>query len=512
MLVAVRPSNNTSTDRFRAGVAALAVLAVFGAATAARSAPARASSAHTGATVVGVGRATVGQAIPSGFLGLSTEIPAIESYAGADPEAIDPVFEQLIRNLAPGQNPVLRIGGDSTDWTWYPVPGMRRPPWVRYTLTAGWMQVTRALVQAINGRLILGTNLEADSSEVAAAEANAMIDGIGRGSIEALEIGNEPELYSGFAWYHTAAGRAVPGRPAGYDFSDFTHDFSHIARALPQIPLAGPAIGSPAWTPQLGQFLAAEPRVGLVTLHSYPLERCGTSTHPTVAQLLSETSSLGLADGLARYVALAHAHGRELRIDEMNSVACGGEAGVSNTFASSLWSLDALFAMASVGVDGVNIHTSPVSSSHLFSFREVNGEWEGQVSPDYYGLLMFAQAAPDGSRLLRISGPIHGALRAWATRAPNGQIHVVLINTSTARAGLVAVKIPATAASATLERLSALSVTATTGVTIGGQSFGAETDTGVLAGTPQTTEVTPAAGEYSVELPPASAAMLTLPG
>ena len=88
----------------------------------------------------------------------------------------------------------------------------------------------------------------------------------------------------------------------------------------------------------------------------------------------------------------------------------------------------------------------------------------------------------------------------------------MLINTSTARAGLVAVKIPATAASATLERLSAPSVTATTGVTIGGQSFGAETDTGVLAGTPQTTEVTPAAGEYSVELPPASAAMLTLPG
>jgi len=504
--------NELPTNRFRARAATLATLAVFGAGTALLHATARASAVHAGATLVSVGSATGGRAIPAGFLGISTEIPAIESYAGDDPQAIDPVFEQLIRNLAPGQRPVLRIGGDSTDWTWYPVPGMRQPRWVRYTLTPGWLQVTRALTTAVNGRLILGINLEADSPRVAAVEANALIDGIGRGSIAALEIGNEPELYGAFSWYHNAAGRPVPGRPPGYDFGDFAHDFSSIARAVPQTPLAGPATGSPAWEMQLRQFLAAEPRVGLVTLHSYPLERCGTSTHPTVAQLLSESSSRGLADGVARYVALAHARGRALRIDEMNSVACGGESGVSDAFASSLWSLDTLFAMASVGVDGVNFHTSPVSSNKLFTFKEVDGQWEGQVSPDYYGLLMFAQAAPAGARLLTLTGAIHGALRGWATRASNGQIRVVLINTSAARAGLVAVSIPSASASATLERLSAPSLTAKAGVTLGGQSFGAETDSGLLAGAPQTTAVASVGGRYSVDMPPASAAMLTLPG
>ncbi len=30
----------------------------------------------------------------------------------------------------------------------------------------------------------------------------------------------------------------------------------------------------------------------------------------------------------------------------MNSVACGGKAGVSDTFASALWALDALVAVA----------------------------------------------------------------------------------------------------------------------------------------------------------------------
>ena len=75
-----------------------------------------------------------GRGLPNGFLGLSLEYPAIEAYAGTDPAHIDPVFEQLVRNLAPGQAPVLRIGGDSADSTWWPVPGATRPPGVTFTL------------------------------------------------------------------------------------------------------------------------------------------------------------------------------------------------------------------------------------------------------------------------------------------------------------------------------------------------------------------------------------------
>ena len=75
-----------------------------------------------------VSGAPTGTAIPSGFLGLSLEYPALRAYAGKDPHAINPVFEQLIRNLTPGQAPNLRIGGDTSDWTWWPVPGVRKPP------------------------------------------------------------------------------------------------------------------------------------------------------------------------------------------------------------------------------------------------------------------------------------------------------------------------------------------------------------------------------------------------
>ena len=67
------------------------------------------------------------QPVPAGFLGLSMEFKGLAAYAGSDPQAVDPVFENLIRDIAPHQHPSLRIGGDSTDWTWWPVAGARKP-------------------------------------------------------------------------------------------------------------------------------------------------------------------------------------------------------------------------------------------------------------------------------------------------------------------------------------------------------------------------------------------------
>jgi hypothetical protein len=87
-----------------------------------------------------------------------------------------------------------------------------------------------------------------------------------------------------------------------------------------------------------------------------------------------------------------------------------------------------------------------------------------------------------------------------------------VINTHTAQAQLVAVRAPSADGPAALERLTAPSVTATSGVSLGGQSFGADTSTGALAGTAPSSSVKPSAGEYLVRLPAASAAMLTLAG
>jgi len=463
---------------------------------------------------VRIDRTVIGGPIQPGFVGLSMEYSAVPSYAGTAPRAPNPVFGQLIRDLAPGQSPVLRIGGNSTDHTWWPVAHVPRPPGVSYRLSQQWLADTRALAHRLDARLILGVDLEANDSALAAAEAHMLISGIGRRYVKALEIGNEPELYWKFPWYHTHSGRPVAGRRRSYSFAAFTRQFSQTRALLGTVPLAGPAVGAYDWLNHLRRFLTAEPTLGLVTFHRYPLNRCftgpGSPLYPSVSSLLSPLASRGLAQGIGPYAAIAHSDRVAFRVDEMNSVACGGKAGVSNTFAAALWALDALFAMARAGADGVNFHTFPSARYALFTFQHGPGGWTGTVRPEYYGLLMFVRAAPPSSRLLRVSATGSDAVRAWATQSADGRIRLVLINADVTHGHLVSILRPSRATAASVERLQAPSARATAGVTLAGQSIDVDTRTGALRGAVRSDPTTARGDRYELMLPPASAALVTI--
>lgn len=465
-----------------------------------------------GAAILTVGAPARTRPIANGFLGLSLEFPTVTAYAGHDPAHPNPVFLQLVRNLTPGQSPRIRIGGDSTDWTWWPAPGISRPAGAPIRLNPGWAAVIRAVATALDARLILGLQLEANSVPVARAEAHAYLHDIGREPIEAFEPGNEPELYGSFIW--DGSGRY--GRPHDYDFSGFLGDFSRVARALPHdVPLAGPSSGSPTWYGALNRFLNAEPRVRVATVHRYPLQLCGTSPdqprYPSVPNLLSAYASRALANSIARYTAIAHGHRVAIRIDEMNSISCSrgpSASSVGQSFASALWALDALFEMARVGVDGVNMHTFPKAPYELFAFAKSGSTWSASVKPEYYGLLMFAQAAPHGARLLQVATTRPGDLRTWATRAKDGTIRIVVINDGRGLRS-AAVRMPSALGTGTLERLLAPSPAAQGGVTIGGRTFGSATTTGSLRPL-RTSAVRPSGRTYAFNVPAGTAALLTL--
>ena len=391
---------------------------------------------------------------------------------------------------------------------------MTTPAGVTATLTRNWIAVTHALATQLGAQLTLGINFEADSTKVAAAEANAEIDGIGRARIAALELGNEPELYGSFDWGLSGA----PGRPKGYDFEAFAQDFARIGRALPHLPLAG----SDRW----GHPLVPEGRDVPVT----PPAGRGRDDPPVPArELLRQTvgpelpddpaharpaATSTLAHSVTPAVRQAHARHVPIRVDEINTISCGWDPAVSRSFASALWALDTLFELAGVGVDGVNLHTFPGATYALFRFAQVGGQWRGIVMPEYYGLDMFAQAAPTGSRLLRVSatGTAERQLHTFATRAADGTIRVVVINEGSSTRTL-RVAPPAGSATGTgaVERLDAPSLAARVDVTLAGQSFGASTATGLLAGKQSSPTVAPVKGEYALRVPGASATMLTLP-
>jgi hypothetical protein len=500
---------------------ALIALLLAGLATVLHMGVARAGGGRSRAPVVTVG-AAVGRPIAPSFLGVSMEYGTVGAYESAEPNGSDPVLAQLIRNLSPGQTPIIRIGGDSTDWSYWPQPGLRPPAGVRTTLSDQWLATAQELVQSTGARLILGINMEADRPSIAVVEAQRLLAGIGASHLEALELGNEPQLYPDRPWYFTPGGVPVYGRKHGYTLADYISEFARFQRFLPPVPLAGPSIGR-SWLSQLNGFIDWGRGQRMVTFHAYAANPhgsafrgrdcstpAGTSTYPTLGGLLAPTASIGLTRGLAPAIALAHKRGFTFRVDELNAITCAGMPGISDTFASSLWALDTLFAMARAGVDGVNVHTWRGSAGKLFAFSRVNNAWLGSVRPEYYGLLMFAQAVPPGSRLLNTAETNTGALQAWAVRAPDGSTRVVLVNNSVSRAQSVTVLHAPTHGTATVDRLTAPSASATTGVELGCQSFGSETPTGTLAGPSCVYTVYPHGGRYPLWLPPASALLLTI--
>ena len=455
--------------------------------------------------------------IGAGFVGLGLEFQTVAAWTGAAPGELNTALVNLIHDLSPA--PVIRIGGVSTDRSWWPVPGMKRSPGVTYNLGPDWIGAARALVDRTDAKLILGINLEADSTRLAQVEETHFLSGLGRAHIRAFEVGNEPELYEIYPWYKLASddliipwystkpGKPVFSRPPGYGVLGYIDDFTRFRQALPGEPLAGLDSGSQYWLSRLPGLLAAEPGLSMVTFHRYGLNGCQKNpakpNYTSIGHLLGLHASRGLMAGVPLAVTQAHAAHAAFQIDELNSSFCDGVPGVSNTFASALWLLDTLFEMRSDGVDGVNLHTFPGAASALFDFAKVNGVWSAAVHPEFYGALMFDRAAPAGSRLLKMTATTIGSVRAWATTSATKGVHVLLINDSLTRRATVHVTVPlATRSPATVTTLIAPEPSSTIKVTLGGLSFGPVTSTGRLRYVPPDGWQLPAGFPYAL-IPPA---------
>ena len=116
------------------------------------------------------------------------------------------------------------------------------------------------------------------------------------------------------------------------------------------------------------------------------------------------------------------------RITEMGTSA-GSVPGVTDTFATALWAPDALLSMASVGIDGVNVHIRARYSNSALNAT-------GPPRPLFYGLALAARTLGPGATLLpaTVTQPDSASLKAWAVRVRGNRLHLLLINRGTARA------------------------------------------------------------------------------
>lgn len=447
--------------------------------------------------------------VPRSFLGLSTEYWSLPVYEGHMS-----LFERVLSLVhVPGDGPViLRVGGDSADHAfWEPRPA-RTAPWV-FSVTPSFLRATARVVRRVDVRLLLDLNLITGSSHGAAELSRAAERALPPGSIIGFEIGNEPDVYSRRYWL-----AAVSQTPLRTGFlrkelstATYLHEFEAYGHALaavaPGVPLAGPAVENPARNLYWIARLIAAPHPGLTTItaHRYVFSRCAprrSRNYPTVARLLSARAS-AVGTGVTEAVRLAHQAGFEFRLTELNSVACEGVPGVSNTFATALWASDTLFGMLRAGVNGVNVHVRTGAINAAFTLSRSGL----QARPLLYGLILFARMLGPNSQLVRVRLHARPSLNldAWATRVSGDSLNVLLIDKGS-RPVSVSVRVPGHGP-ANVRRLLAPTAGSTSGVTFAGRRLGRDAR---WHGPVVIQKVPPDARGYRVLVPRTSAALVSI--
>ena len=507
---------------------ALVVLGLFSLATVAAAAPAPIAK-------VSVNTQQLGARIPPDFLGFSNEVSdsnksvstptskargtihrpagvpenAQLAYVLGQPDAPNSGFFMMMRNLGPG---LLRLGGNSQDNTCWDPEASPHPDWCHDPLTPEQLKLYSTAVGAAGWRMIVGLNLRQNSPQWALSEVTqGVAKQIPAQQIMGMEICNEPDLFA-----------RTPSRSKDYSPSDNVRDTSACIRALRNDSLAskyalvGPAVccnwlSNPQGLATILEGIGSD--LSMVSVHHYATSTCRLK-NVTVADLLSPQRMQEFNELSAKAIALARQHHLPIALLETNSTSCEGMAGVSDAFASSVWSLNYMFNVAREGYAHIGFHFSyrtggsAYNAVQTFSWDTDNQQHYLNVAqPLYYGMYMFAKHA-SGEHFLPASIATEANITSFATTAcATCAVHVFVINQDEHAGGVVDVHVPGQLGAASMLLLSAPNLHSLAAeVRYGGQQFDSNGHIDAAA----TTIITPSSGgDYRFELPNASAAVLT---
>jgi hypothetical protein len=416
--------------------------------------------------------------IPSNFTGFSYETSLIRNeIAGGN----NSTLIRLYRNLGTG---VIRIGGGSLD---------------RITLNEGAEASIDQLIsfsKASGWTLIFGLPLGQYNSSNAAMLAEYVLRNAGS-QLLAFEVGNEPDLFSRNGI-----------RSKSYSFSDYLVEFNsyyyEVKEYVPSAPFVGPDIASlpNKW---LEPFAGNESsRVVFLTVHFYALGPAG-SPSVTIPNLLSSKTTKRLMRAISSLETIEKKFNISVRIDETNSVYNGGQDGVSDVFASSLWAVDYMFTLASNGIIGVNFHNPP---ANRYAAITLSGT-EYLARPLYYGMLLFRIASQGRFLPLKQEGSSIN-LDSYAVLQDDGTIVVTLVNKERERSVDIEISAGDDNASytATSVWLRAPSLESKTGITLGGDEVSGTGAWEILR--PNEIQVCRDNGNFELTLPAASAIAIFL--
>ncbi len=141
-------------------------------------------------TVVTITQATTGTTLGPTSLGLSFEASdlALSAFTSGN-------LASYLKTLG---SSTIRIGGNTVDQTYWTSTGETPPSWSIATITPAALTALNTLAKASGWKVILGVNLKHYDPARAADEAKHAVAALGS-SLQAIEIGNEPDLYSQYS-------------------------------------------------------------------------------------------------------------------------------------------------------------------------------------------------------------------------------------------------------------------------------------------------------------------------
>jgi len=479
-------------------VAALAVVVAIGVALSAQgveghdgSRPARVS--------ISIAPGPAGAPVARTFIGLSFEVSSAAQIARY---ADHGNFARMLRTLGPG---LLRLGGASADtrvgWS-----DSRTPPpaWASSVIGPADLHRLRRLAAETGWRVLLTLGLAHYEPVAAAREATAAHRILGS-LLAGIEVGNEPDSYG----HHEL--RAPPWTAAVYE-SEVTAYRRAIAHSAPGIPLAGPGVSGSKAFERWGVAEASSQRPALLTGHHYPL-RCDSVPPPSIEALLSPRIRSLEGVSLARYLQVARARHTGFRMDEANTVSCGGRTGISDTFGSALWAVGYITQSMTAGISGINLQGAPANCTGYSPVCAPTparlAEGALQAQPEWYALLMTSSLIGDRPLHTRIIAPERPDLATAALRAPDGSLRFVIVEDDPVGTPGAAVRLHVghgMRAASVLE-LGAPSPAARTGILLGGHAVAAD---GSWQPPAKLRQIAVHGGVVSIEVPASRAVLVTV--
>jgi hypothetical protein len=440
--------------------------------------------------------------VPQRFLGLSFEAAALDQLA-RDAHRGD--LAGLLRSLGSG---VLRFGGITADqnvaWTDAVTP---RPAWASSVINAADLRAIGVLARRSGWRILLTVGLAHYEPTAAAREVAVAHEALGP-FLAAVEIGNEPDAYGRHGL------RELPWIAQGYE-EEVTAYREAIAALTPGMPIAGPDVSGPGVFAEWGAAEALAQTPALLTGHHYPLG-CAQRPAPSIAALLSPTTRGREARSLATYLSISRSNSVPLRMDESNSVSCGGVAGISDTFASALWASAYITQAMAAGVAGINLEGNPANCTGYTPVCAPDptaiAEGRLRAEPVWYSLLLTRSLVGDRPLPTTITpegspeGPPN--LLAQSFSAPDHTLKVLIADDEPPGSGPVAVRLRVGSAvgAASVLRLTAPSPSATGGVLLAGRAVAAD---GSWHAPVRPPVLAAHSGIVAIELAPGSAALLS---